>query len=549
MTLARGAHCWVALALFCLFSSSNAIQWITFAPIATPTREFFHLSTEQLNYLSSVYMIVFAGGVILACSTFERWGVRRGLLIGSGLNALGSVLKFAPGLFCPSFTALIVPQTINAFAQLFVLSVPPLIAAHYFPPNRRAFATAVASTSNSLGNAVALMAPPLVVKSGSRRPFMVLFGAEMVCCCLVFLAVCFFLRSPRHPHRGDRSNGNAYRASSARNNAPHVCAAPAAPAEQANQPTRPANVGASRPGWVESEHIRGIIHVAHAWYLLLLSRDFLFLSFAFSVSMGSVWAFASVLTQLLEPFGVSQELAGAMGAINIVVGTVTAYAAGAWVGHSRSYKLLLLLCFLLSVVCCSGLILTMMWAPPNTPLINALFVFLYVAAGVGQNTAIPICFEFSMEIAHPMPDSVPGAILMAGANIVSLVLLSVASALLGDGLATPQGAVNVTAMINVVSVVGGIFALVPAEKLRRHEAELEAQRPTDACEAGCAAGNCAEGEAMRKLRMRGGSRDGSPMTHPAVGREAEPRVNPRQTMGGEVDGIFRSAGDERHTRP
>ncbi|KEG15401.1 putative MFS transporter, partial [Trypanosoma grayi] len=442
----RDARQWVVLLLFCLFSSSNAIQWITFAPIATPAREFFGMSTDQLNYLSSVYMIIFAGGVIFTCTTFERWGVRRGVLIGSGLNALGSVLKVAPGLFYPSFTTMIIPQTINSIAQLFVLSTPPLIAAHYFPPHRRAFATAVATTSNSLGNAIALFVPPFVVQTADRRSFTILFGVEMAYCCSVFLGVIFFLKPPRHPPRRGSQNYDSAQCSATERGESRVGSKGASASSrgrtrQPHQHEDRANDSISaqdgRPSWEQNEHIRGMIHVAHTGYLLLKSRDFLFLFFAFSISMGSVWTFASVLTQILEPFGVEQELAGVMGAVNIVAGTGCAYAVGAWVGQSRQYKLTLLLCLLFSAACCSGLILTMVWAPPNTKLMSGVCSFVYILAGLGQNTAIPICFEFSMEITHPLPESVPGALLMAGANVASLILLSVSSALLGEGLATP----------------------------------------------------------------------------------------------------------------
>lgn len=90
-----------------------------------------------------IFMIVFIVDVLLTCTTFEKWGVRTGLLAGSALNALGSVLKVAPGLQFPCFAWMMVAQSINAVAQLFVLSTPPLLAAQYFIPDKRVFANAV----------------------------------------------------------------------------------------------------------------------------------------------------------------------------------------------------------------------------------------------------------------------------------------------------------------------------------------------------------------------------------------------------------------------
>ncbi|KPA75385.1 hypothetical protein ABB37_08662 [Leptomonas pyrrhocoris] len=189
---------WVVLGMFCLFSCSNAIQWITYSSIAGPARVFFNLTTNELNLLSSVYMIVFVVGAYFTCTTFERWGVRLGVLIGCGLNALGSILKVAPALMKPTYSTLIWPQALNAIAQLFVLSTPPLIAAQYFAPHQRTFATAVASTANSLGNAIALFVPPLIVKSGTKNEFMLLFCLEMGLCVLVTVGAVFFLRSPSY---------------------------------------------------------------------------------------------------------------------------------------------------------------------------------------------------------------------------------------------------------------------------------------------------------------------------------------------------------------
>ncbi|KAH9601167.1 hypothetical protein LSM04_005275 [Trypanosoma melophagium] len=55
-------------------------------------------------------------------------------------------------------------------------------------------------------------------------------------------------------------------------------------------------------------------------------------------------------------------------------------------------------------------------------------------------------------------------------------------------------------VVSVVSMVGGVFALVPAEELRRYEAELnEQQQELQSREGSCgsvvAAGNCADGVA------------------------------------------------------
>lgn len=599
---------WVVLGLFCLYSCSNAIQWITYSSIATATRDFFHLTTNQLNMLSSVYMIVFVVGAYFTCTTFERWGVRLGVLIGCGLNALGSILKVAPGLQVPCYTTLIVPQALNSIAQLFVLSTPPLLAAQYFAPHQRTFATAIAATANSLGNAIALFAPPLIVKRGEKSEFMLLFCLEMGFCVLITIGVIFFLKPPsfkapsrallgelasiqsgsvasgravsRHSsrlHRGQREeveagdeeeelhggldsnvddNSRSRRSSSSshsgeedvRDGNDKDAVATAASKRQVTHgktnaiyPTshqtmsdepiqaatatpngRPSHTGAAvsfaeadnvsklgrggaysvQDGVVDqtatsyefdrgslskqkkptlwrrirhSEHVITFLEVGHSVYLLFRRRDFVFLLGAFSISMGSVWTYASVLAQILEPFGVSAELSGIIGAVNVVVGTVVSYVVGLWVDRTRRYKYPLLACLIGSVLCCIGLMVIMLKAPAYTAMMDGLCSFIYIFAGVFQNTAIPICFEFAMEISYPLSESVPGALLMAGANLCSLIMLSISSAMLGNGAAAKTACVNVLILITCVCFAGAVLAFFPREKLRRRDAEREAR--------------------------------------------------------------------------
>lgn len=572
---------WVVLALFCVYSASNAIQWITYSSIATATRAFFNLTTNQLNMLSSVYMIVFVVGAYFTCTTFERWGVRLGVLIGCGLNAVGSILKVAPGLQKPSYTTLIIPQSLNSIAQLFVLSTPPLIAAQYFAPHQRTFATAIAATANSLGNAIALFAPPLIVKNGTHSEFMLLFCLEMGLCVLITIGVIFFLRPPSFKapsrallgelastqggsvasgrtasrrstrlrngereeaeaemfsgldsdveggrsdsedeglsgvHRQPTSDGTQHKAHGVNATEPiHGATTAAAAASGRTKPsvnfaqvddaTKPGRGGvySVQDGVVDqtatshefdrgslskqkkltlwrrirlNEHVITFLEVGHSIYLLFRRRDFVFLLGAFSISMGSVWTYASVLAQILEPFGVSAELSGIIGAVNVVVGTIVSYLVGLWVDRTRRYKYPLLACLVGSVLCCIGLMVIMLKAPPNTSTMNGLCSFIYIFAGVFQNTAIPICFEFAMEISYPLQESVPGALLMAGANLCSLIMLSISSAMLGNGVAAKSACVNVLILITCVCFVGAVMAFFPREQLYRRDAEREAR--------------------------------------------------------------------------
>lgn len=620
---------WIVLIIFSFYSFSNAIQWVTFAPIASNVTAYFHLNTYELNMLSMIYMIIFVLGVFLTCTTFESWGVRKGVLIGSFLNALGAVLKFAPALYFPSYTSIIIPQTLNSAAQLFVLSTPPLLAAQYFPPHRRTFATAVASTANLLGNAVALLVPPLIVNQPDRHQFEILFGIQMTLCVAIFFSVIFFLSPPQYASptaamllrgkqwenearsltrgknrtgstdadeeeeeeekgsegeqgslrkvKGEEEDGSvgdlleredAYCLSNHRraNGSPpfgpdviepfdeglHTglkrtqtkkgkktatdsrleiglppssssgtaadvvpsCAGPALGSDdgylrvkattittltvdttceseegdghrrdrEENEEDRNnernsglrRRVNGRRSLWYRIRHHRQMVVIEEIYLTvssLARNRDFVCLWIAFSIGMGSVWAFASVLAQISTPFGLSEVLAGVSGASNVVAGTAMSYLVGVVVDRCHRYRIPLIVCFAGSVVWCIGYILVMVKVPKNTALMNVLSLLIYITAGLFQNTSLPVCFEFAMEISYPHQESVPGALLMAGANLTSLIMVLIASAMLGDGEASPEEARNVVIMITCFCTVGFVFACFPREHLRRREAE------------------------------------------------------------------------------
>lgn len=204
---------------------------------------------------------------------------------------------------------------------------------------------------------------------------------------------------------------------------------------------------------------------------LAKNRDFVCLWIAFSIGMGSVWTFASVLAQISTPFGISEVLAGVSGASNVVAGTVMSYLVGLIVDRCHRYRIPLIVCFAGSVVWCVGYVVIMAKVPRNTELMNALSLVIYITAGLFQNTSLPVCFEFAMEISYPHQESVPGALLMAGANLMSLIMVLIASAMLGDGEAAPEAAQNVVIMIVCFCAVGFFFACFPREHLRRREAE------------------------------------------------------------------------------
>lgn len=499
-------HRWAALIIFTLFSFTNAFQWVTFASIESSARVYFFLNTFQLNLLSMIFMIIYIVFVFFTCTTFELWGVRKGLLIGTGLNALGSILKLEPGLSYPSFTSMMIPQTINAVAQLFVLSTPPLLAAQYFREDARVFANAIASTGNLLGSAAGLLVPALIVRDAVKSQFQILFGIQLGLSCVIFLACVFFLKSPMYHDGALRFSQTRSSDDSMRNpneDGPNVTckenSAAAAAVEPSHETTHdslsddnkmadekaslpypndnptsdPDANSSQRTGCWEKIRSSGqwkvSVEVIQTLKTLFTNRDFMFLLGAFCITTGSIWSIASVLAQVYSPFGISEIFAGISGAGNVVVGTVVAYLVGLWVDRYHRYKYPIIICLIGSLIVMVSFIVILFKAPPYTSLMTGLCVFFVIFAGVFQITAVPLCFEFAMEITYPLTESVPGAVMMACSNLTSLIMVVVASVIIGDGVPSQSAATYVIILIVGVSSLGLLCSCFPREVLRRRE--------------------------------------------------------------------------------
>lgn len=409
---------WFALISFSIFSFSNAAEWVTFSSIELSTREYFSLTTMQLNLLSMIFMIVFIFFFFLSCSVFEKWGIKKAVLVGNGLNALGSILKFALGLTFPSFTTLMIPQTILAIAQLFVSSTPPILATQYFPKERRVFVTAVSFSANLLGSAVGLLVPALIVDQASKWQFQILFGIQLALSCGVFVACAFFLKNPVSKNKDNH-----------------------APLSDSSSP--------DSTKWTASTRT-----LYDALKQLFVSKNFLFLLGAFSITTGSVWSVASILPQIYYPLGLSQLDAGIASAGNVVGGSIVAYLLGLWLGRSRNFRIPIIFCLFCSFLVMLGFLITCVAAPVDTFPIKFLCIFLVILAGFFQITLVPFFFEFGMDITYPVAESLPGAVLMAFSYLISLIIILAASFIMGNGLPTRDSAIYSVILIVGISALG-----------------------------------------------------------------------------------------------
>lgn len=97
----------VILTIFCLYSMSSAFQWIEYAIITNIMLKYYTGATMLgIQWTSMIYMLSYIPGMFIATALLDRYGLRKVILIGTSLNACGSLIKVFsvdPSLFWLTF--------------------------------------------------------------------------------------------------------------------------------------------------------------------------------------------------------------------------------------------------------------------------------------------------------------------------------------------------------------------------------------------------------------------------------------------------------------
>ncbi|XP_037065187.1 solute carrier family 49 member A3 isoform X2 [Peromyscus leucopus] len=173
------ARRWVFLLVVSLLSCSNAMLWLSFAPVADTVAQHFFLSMEQVNWLSLVYLVVSIPFGMAAIWVLDSVGLRGATVLGAWLNFAGSLLRAVPCLdvrIPNPFAFFMSGQSLCAVAQTLVISSPAKLAALWFPEHQRATANMISTMSNPLGILMANVLSPALVKKAEDIPMMEFSG-------------------------------------------------------------------------------------------------------------------------------------------------------------------------------------------------------------------------------------------------------------------------------------------------------------------------------------------------------------------------------------
>lgn len=371
----------LGLAQLVLLNIVVSWDWLTFAAASTTSANFFNVSEDSINWLSTGFLFAFVAVSPLVLWTLNKGGPKISILVASGLILIGNWIRYGgTRAQPPKFGVVVFGQIVIGFAQPFVLAAPTRYSNLWFSDTGRVSATAVASLANPLGGALGQLIGPIWATNQAGIPNMVLYTA--ILSTVVTLPAPFIPKAP---------------------------------------PTPPSAIAAS-----EKLDIRQALHELPrnvSFYLILIP---------FAIYVGFFNAISSLVNQVLGPYGFSETEAGIAGALLIVVGLVAAAIVSPFVDRTKKY--LLTLWILVPVIAICYLILIFM---PGTRTVTGPYV-VFSLLGASSFSLLPCALEYLVVVTHPVSPEISSTICWTAGQLLGAIFIIIMNALRGGWSGQPK---------------------------------------------------------------------------------------------------------------
>ncbi|XP_015676367.1 solute carrier family 49 member A3 [Protobothrops mucrosquamatus] len=365
---------WVILAAVCVVNCSNAMLWLTFAPVADITAERFHTSLDMVNWLSIVYFVVSVPVGLLAIWILDTIGLRCAVLLCAWLNMVGSIIRVfsvidSLSLGSLNYIYLLVGQCLCAGAQPLIIFAPTKLAALWFPEDQRATANMIASMSNPLGMLVVNLLSPTLAPEAKDLPLLIGVSAvpAILGCLLSTFGVCSGV--PPTP--------------------------PSASADHLNSPT-----------------------FCEGLKMLVRNKPYIILTLCFATGVALFTCLSSLLEQILCVNGYSNFFAGLTGALFIIFGLIGAFFLGLYVDRTKKFTETTKISFILSALTCIGFAVVSQMRDQTYAV--AIFSSLFGLFGFSM---YPIVMELNVECSYPVGEGTSSGIIFVTSQILGVLFI------------------------------------------------------------------------------------------------------------------------------
>ncbi|XP_058465771.1 heme transporter FLVCR2 [Malaya genurostris] len=413
---------WLVLAIFVMYSASNALQWIQYSIIANIIQRYYDITSTWVDWTSMIFMILYIPLIFPASWILDKMGLRIAAISGVLGTCLGAWIKcfsVQPDLFWVGF----IGQSVVAASQVFILSLPAKVAAVWFGPDQVSSACSIGVFGNQLGIAVGFLLPPMLVENHEdldlvgddlKLMFYLVAGFTSV---LVMLVLVFFK------------------------------AAPPTPPSAAQEATKTSNPLQSSP-------------FLHSIKRLMLNRNYVLLLISYGMNVGVFYAISTLLNQIVLFHYPGHEVdAGRIGVCIVFAGMLGSVACGVVLDKTHRFKETTLAVYIFTMI---G-----MWIYTFT-LSTGHIAVVYVTSsllGFFMTGYLPVGFEFAAELTYPEPEGTSTGLLNAAAQVFGIAFTMVYSEILNS-----SGDIVANVTMAVMLFVGSAVTAIIRSDLRRQAA-------------------------------------------------------------------------------
>ncbi|XP_053612263.1 heme transporter FLVCR2 isoform X1 [Plodia interpunctella] len=363
------------LALFVIYSASNSMQWTQYAIISDIVTNYYGVSSNLVSWTSMVYMVTYVPLIFPGSWLLDKVGLRITTIIGAFGTCAGAWLKVfsvPQDMFWLGFLG----QTVVAISQVFILNVPPRLAAVWFGADQVSSACSVGVFGNQLGVAIGFFLPPILVRAQGtveeigadfQLMFYLVAGFTSVLFVLILL---FFKKAPPSP------------------------------------PSAAADLGSS----LDSNFLQSIKK-------LLTNRNYVLLLISYGLNVGVFYAISTLLNQIiLNNYPGANADAGRIGLVIVVAGMVGSVVSGMVLDKTHRFKETTLAVYAASVI---GMVIFTFTL--DCGIIGVVYLSSIIL-GFFMTGYLPVGFEFASEVTFPEPEGTTSGILNACVQIFGMTL-------------------------------------------------------------------------------------------------------------------------------
>lgn len=347
-------------------------NWLTYAPVSNLAGEWFNVSQSAINWLSTGFLFAFVAASPITLILLNKAGPAQSIRTASVLVLIGNWVRYGgTAARSPSFGAATFGQIIIGFAQPFVLSAPTRYSNLWFSDSGRVSATAIASLANPFGGALGQLISPLWATDSAQIPSMVLWTS--IISTVIALAGFF---------------------------------TPTAP------PTPPSAIAVSE-SYDLKDAVRSLPKNVVFWLVAI----------PFMVYVGAFNSTSSLLNQIFEPYGFSDEDAGIGGAILILVGLVAAAVVSPVIDRTKAF--LPAIWVLIPIATASYIALIFM---PQTGTIPGPYAVCAIL-GASSFSLLPCALEYLAIVTLPVSPEISSTICWSAAQLLGAIFIIIMDAL------------------------------------------------------------------------------------------------------------------------